>query len=720
MLIELGKGMRGHGSASSVISQIFVTTSSLPSFLTYTRNDTTAMYRNADGTWSKGTANTAFFHHDLSGNPLGLWIEPARTNKCTNVNWQMIDMTGLTAPVGGVSIANHPVHGFPCIRINNSGGGGTKYANISGTFANLNPHSMQVQYYVAAGTGQTAFLNDSGGALTSVTGDVNHTVGESGEIKIENFTPTNTGRTMRISVSNGGDIYFWCNSLEEAAYCTNPIYCNGATGSRVQSRIVCTDLSLLGAAYNQARGTLAMQIYVPSVTNVDMLPAIFSDGTTNNTIGLRLYTDGFLRPNVAAGGVAQTAQSVNRLIANRDFPLAMTWGGGNYNVIAGAGRTRRETAQTLPTTPFTRLDIGSRYNGSQGFFGGIKKIVFANDQMTHKQLGALLLPSGSRGIVSIGQSLVDNLRRSDVDQNNNGEIAFNAQLDSTWSVTAGKNWLLHGAIGGAGILYKNTSGGAWYYNDVTGVWGDAWQYTQDVLDFFIGGGGSVDGILFDGAQQDAGAVELTGQDYTDVYNGIKGIITKIRGIVGSDIPAVIMPTTSRTDVGLEDRYQYLRELQWALAGAESGYHRGCETFDLPKGDPVHLSAAGYTTSGSRSSRKMLAVLGESVTGEDGASIVSAIRTGTSVVVTLSHDIGTDFTPTTGIEGFYYVDGGGTPITISAAVRTSATVITLTLASGVAGTLYYGYGWLYGVTLTNLVKDNATVSMPLRGYKAAVA
>jgi hypothetical protein len=91
-----------------------------------------------------------------------------------------------------------------------------------------------------------------------------------------------------------------------------------------------------------------------------------------------------------------------------------------------------------------------------------------------------------------------------------------------------------------------------------------------------------------------------------------------------------------------------------------------------------------------------------------------------VTVTLVHDDGTDFTPASGIEGFKYFDNGSNPVTISAAVRTNATTITLTLASGIAGTLYYGYDALLSVNTANLVKDNATIVMPLQTAKVIVS
>lgn len=717
-------GKRVKNTVVSVLE--FITTASLPPFLTYTRNDTTAMYRNADGSWSKGTAHTPFLHHDLNGNSLGLWIERAATNKCTNINWQMGALTNVTEggnASGTVSIGTHPVHGFPTLVIDNTlGGSGTKHATFEGTFANTNPHSMRVEFYVETGNnGGDAFINDNGEQGT-VAGSSSIPVGQDGTIKSENFTPSLSTRKMRVNAGFNTKIHFWLNHLEEATTVSTPVYTNGASGARVQSRVSTLDLpASFGDAYNQAQGTFAAIVRIPSVTGADMTVGSFSDGTVNNVIGVKFHTDGFVRPSVTAASVAQAAESVSRLIQERDFPVGITWGGGTYKVISGAGRTRRETGKTLPTVPFTRFDLGSRHSGSSGFTGGIKKIVVANYQMTNTQLGELLIPDGGRSVISIGQSLIDNFRRSNVDVGNSGEVSFLSQLDSTWSATAGKNWLLHGAIGGAGILYHNTTGGPWYYNEATDEWGDAWQHTQDVLDFFLGAGGTVEGIVFDGAQQDAGARDLLGAAYTEVYDGILKIVTKIRGIVGSDIPLVIMPTVGRTGTGLYARYQYLRELEWDFAENELNTYRGPETFDLEKGDAVHLTAAGYTTSALRSSRKILDVLGETITGGvDGAAITGAVRIGTAVTVTLAHDTGTNFTPTTGIEGFYYVDGSGTQVAITAAVRASSTTITLTLASGVAGTLYNGYGWLQGVDYANLVKDNATIPMPLRGYKAAVA
>lgn len=84
---------------------------------------------------------------------------------------------------------------------------------------------------------------------------------------------------------------------------------------------------------------------------------------------------------------------------------------------------------------------------------------------------------------------------------------------------------------------------------------------------------------------------------------------------------------------------------------------------------------------------------------------------------IDHNSGTDFTPTTGIEGFVFLDDG-VEIPITAAVRTNAALIILTLDSEPTGVeeLYYGYGTMSTVDPTNLVEDNATVSLALLSNK----
>jgi hypothetical protein len=86
---------------------------------------------------------------------------------------------------------------------------------------------------------------------------------------------------------------------------------------------------------------------------------------------------------------------------------------------------------------------------------------------------------------------------------------------------------------------------------------------------------------------------------------------------------------------------------------------------------------------------------------------------TSIDVHLRHRGGTDFTPTTGINGFQVLDGGAA-VTLGAVVRKDASTINITLPAPIAGiaTVRYLYGKLPLNTLTGAIHDNTPLQLPL--------
>ena len=85
----------------------------------------------------------------------------------------------------------------------------------------------------------------------------------------------------------------------------------------------------------------------------------------------------------------------------------------------------------------------------------------------------------------------------------------------------------------------------------------------------------------------------------------------------------------------------------------------------------------------------------------------------SIDVHLQHRGGTDFTPTTAINGFQVLDGA-MPVTLGAVVRKDASTINISLPSPIAGiaTVRYLYGKLPFNTLTGAVHDNTDLQLPL--------
>lgn len=144
-----------------------------------------------------------------------------------------------------------------------------------------------------------------------------------------------------------------------------------------------------------------------------------------------------------------------------------------------------------------------------------------------------------------------------------------------------------------------------------------------------------------------------------------------------------------------------------------------DRMDLPlHTDNVHHTATGFTTLGQRVARAILAAVG-SVSTYRGPRIASVAQTSTLSVfdVTLTHDMGTDFTPSSGITGFRVTDAG-TPATISSVVRQSANVarITLSATPSVMPVVQYLYGT--NPTVTSALKDNGSLTLPLE-YNSGV-
>lgn len=711
-------------------------TTSIPSGygFTFTGSSTAATYWNSAGKLVANTVNNPRFE-TISSEAVGLLMEGAGTNKHTNQNYNPTVTTGVVV-VGGtgvLSLVNDAAvlatSGLDQICTNgmvylldNSAGGTTSYVEIDASVGNTNAHSCSVYARSdAVGGGNLNLLGAAAATLINTTTTYSR-------VFLDNVIPSSTARKMQISALAGRKVWFILNQMEEFIASTSVILTAGASGTRAADRLTATTASI-GSVWNQSSGGMVISgdhSFVPiAAQNI----CIFSNGTTAETIGVRIFSDAYIRPLVTVGGTQQSSVSVSKvLIGGHKFGSALLWGSGKFSTHTATGRRVQETVALgaggiIPTTALTRLDIGSRYSGSEAFYGHIKQIALFNAKPSTVDIAPYLVPASSKGIITGGQSLADNLRRSQVELDNTGEVSAIATMDAVWTSTVKNNWLIHGATAGSGALLQNTVGVLWWYDDTTGRFGDAWDTWEAAAKSFIYSGGQIKGIIWDQGQQDSAALLAGTCTPTEYKSAVAIIIAKMRTIVGN-VPVIIMPTVGRTDASTGG-YQILREAQWDLVSEIPNAYRGPETFDLAKGsgDPVHLSSAGYTTSAARSVRKVLKVLGETITGSvDGPAIASVTRVGTAVTVNLSHDAGTDFTPTTAIAGFHYFDGGSSEIAITAAVRTSATVITLTLASAVAGTLYYGYDTLFAEAgnYANLVRDNSTQLMPLKSSKWTVA
>lgn len=132
------------------------------------------------------------------------------------------------------------------------------------------------------------------------------------------------------------------------------------------------------------------------------------------------------------------------------------------------------------------------------------------------------------------------------------------------------------------------------------------------------------------------------------------------------------------------------------------------TLDVGRRDGVHLDDAGYITLEERRAQKILHILGyETVSGYMQAELFQIVNT-TTTDITISHSMGTDFTPVSGIDIFdVYLDSVWTSTT---GVRLDPTTVRLTHTAGTVTDVRGLYG--KDPDTTNILKDNSALNMPI--------
>lgn len=708
MNLGLGLGLSS-GSASVSVSNVIDATGILLA-KTYVRADTLTMYRDSSGVWQNAPANTLVEDHDYSGNRIGTYMwNVAITNKCTNYNWQPTDLTGLTAggnASGAVTISTHPIHGFPTILIDNTlGGAGTKYANISGTFANTNPHSMRVEYYVETGAnGSNAFINDSGG-VGSVLGSTSVAVGQNGTIVSENFTPSNSARTMRINAGFNSKIHFWLNHLEETTVARPPIKVAGASASTTGAYCYVTTANIPN--YNAAQGAIIAEVVVgQSAETANQYAFVLNNNaSTAETIG-NYFVSGSLgqaRGRLAISSASKLNNDIHMPIRGKRFPVAISWRDSEAFASAGSMSYQiNDTAFTGVPTGMNRLYIGGRTgSATEGFCGWIKSLTVVNRYRSLSQLAPYMFPiTGTyKGIVSAGQSNAHGLHRSTQTKQNGGEIAAVSVMDSIW--TTSENWLLDCGVDGSAADITNNASLYWLN---AGADGNCMDRFKAITSAF--GLTNCKAVLWDQGAADAA------DSYANFYANTDTIFTKFRSHIAS-VPVIIRPIAARADASYTN-YNTVKRVHEALDAALSYVTLAPpQNKALFGSDDIHLTSANYGVQATKAIRKVLSVLGETVSGAvDPPQILTATRVGTALTIPVTFPSGiTAITPTSSIYGLRYFDNGS-EIALSS-VAYAAGNITATLAGLPVGTapqqqLYVGHGSLFDT-------DTATTIASLLNY-----
>ena len=284
-----------------------------------------------------------------------------------------------------------------------------------------------------------------------------------------------------------------------------------------------------------------------------------------------------------------------------------------------------------------------------------------------------------------------------------GHAAFANALISAYSIPVG---ILNYAAAGAAVT----------------SWDDAADgLVQNAVKAVSDAGGAVEYILW--AQGEAEA--LSGMAKATYKTHLASVISTLRAGIsnGSTRPRLpfLAGTLGRENYsGVTDATMAaIREaIQEVIADGTETYI-GASALDVYS-DNVHYTGAGYAVFAGRFAQTVKYICGTESYHRGPYITSAAIVDVTHTDVNISHRGGTDFTPTSGINGFE-IDDGGTVVVPSAAVRQSANVVRLThsaLSSG-APTVRYGYGCDGGVafanTYTGALLDNTAMALPLEQY-----
>lgn len=297
------------------------------------------------------------------------------------------------------------------------------------------------------------------------------------------------------------------------------------------------------------------------------------------------------------------------------------------------------------------------------------------------------------------------------------ETAYNAVAP------AGETVLLYqGATSGSALLYAASSTNYWYRED-NDTFGPCWDTFVAGVNTAVAAGRTITTILWNQGESDIGLLPQTG--YQTRYSN--ALITKVFAAMRTlipDVTIVIVPMNrngSSTSINLPG-YALMRALHVSLAANatySSWLKLGPEIFDQPDDGGPHATSQGYKNLVPRLARYSASLRnGHNVLGGvNGPRVNAAQRDGQTITVGLLHDGGNDVTPTSAISGFRYFDNGA-EISVTAALRASASSVTLTLATLPAGTdaqqlLVYGYRSLTNDPQANILRDNQTVPLPLR-------
>lgn len=461
--------------------------------------------------------------------------------------------------------------------------------------------------------------------------------------------------------------------------------------------------------FNEDDGAFIIRVQNPATFVDNHYLAVAHDGSSSNTIGWRMMSGANTRGYIRKAGSSLNAQvNTDKNIESNTSVYILKW--SNTGSTQLADKKIDTEAHAALADGMTTVNVGSRNGGGDAKDLTVYKLISVRGDKTLKYVNSQAYTSNDFVVAGAGQSLIRGHFSSQADSSDGGDIEFRTNMGN--SIGSNAVVFVDGSTGGSAAAKTTNAVDYWWDNALDSV-GTSLTNFYSIVDAL---GYTPNYVLWGQGEDDSHSIDIdtTAEEYK---SATLSALTNMRETYGNLI-VYIQPIGRRATFGNTGGVQAVREKQQELADENSWINLCPETYDQGLNDDVHLDNAGYVTVSTRNSNKMLSDAGYSVTGSvNGPTGATAVRSGTTVTVTITHDVGTGFTPTSGIEGFVFHDDG-VAITINSATGDGVETITLTLASEPSGVeeLYYGYDALLGINTANIVRDNSATALPLRAFK----
>lgn len=455
-------------------------------------------------------------------------------------------------------------------------------------------------------------------------------------------------------------------------------------------------------------------------------PFVINDGGTVNSIGLRI--NNAATPSNAVS-MYNRSSSVSKTNETGKYPVyaaevktaGLVWRDDGYQLLIVDDTLDYSTQTDARNGTMTELYVGARNGGSDAFNGYVVYLEIGNEAITAEQLVARMNNARTPIVVATaGQSNIQNWDDGVETTAPKGREGLLSQLITTTAINCPSEVVFCGGAEGGSSLWSILNATEYWLTDGGGI-GPELQQFFDKMD---GSAMIPDFIIWDQGESESHFIDHASYPWL-TKNVYKARLLTVFNHFWSKYPlarigiGILGRRDSFTNTGgiqkiVEAQLELIAEYPHRIFFSHNRHDLTVYT------DGVHYYDASYLTMGGRAGRKISRLMGYPVSGgTDGPILVSASRVGTALTITIAHDGGTDFTPTTAIEGFKYIDGSGNNVALSSVARASATTITATLASGVAGTLYHIYDDAWSVATANMIKDNGAYTLPLQRGKVTV-